>query len=128
MKYILVFLSLFSLSLVFGQSPQSFKYQAIVRDASSNPMANATVGIMINIFQDSCGGNGVYRESFIVTSNDYGLINLNIGNGVQLSPQPFSAITWSTGLFFIETAIDLNGTGSNHQFMRLDVSVSWFFF
>ena len=35
----------------------------------------------------------------------------------KLSPQPFSAISWSTGLFFIETAIDLNGTGSNHQFM-----------
>jgi hypothetical protein len=101
----------------YSQSPQSFKYQAIVRDASSNPMANATVGIMINIFQDSCGGNGIYRESFIVTSNNYGLINLNIGNGVQLSSQSFSAINWSTGLYFIETAIDLTGTGSNHQFM-----------
>ena len=28
----------------------------------------------------SCNGNDVYRESYVVTSNDYGLVNLLIGS------------------------------------------------
>lgn len=99
------------------QVPQFFKYQAILRDLSGQPIANSSVGMLINIFKDSCNGNDVYRESYVVTSNDYGLVNLQIGSGLQLSANAFSAINWSSGSFFIETSVDLTGSGSNHQFM-----------
>lgn len=99
------------------QVPQFFKYQAILRDLSGQPIANSSVGMLINIFKDSCSGNDVYRESYVVTSNDYGLVNLQIGSGLQLSANAFSAINWSSGSFFIETSVDLTGSGSNHQFM-----------
>ncbi|MDG2342970.1 MAG: tail fiber domain-containing protein, partial [Flavobacteriales bacterium] len=79
---------------------------------------------LINIFQDSCNGNDVYRESFIVSTNDYGLINLEIGSGIQLSVSPFSAINWSLGSYFIETSVDINGTGSNHLFMSCNQLLS----
>ncbi len=104
-------------SLSIAQSPHSFKYQAIVRDANGAAISNSSVGVMINIFQDSCNGNNVYRETFVVTSNDYGLINLNVGEGQMISPTPLGALNWSSGSFFIETAVDLTGAGSNFQYM-----------
>ena len=107
----------FSTCFLTAQSPHSFKYQAIIRDANGSAMINTSVGVMINLFQDSCNGNNIYRESFVVTSNNYGLINLNIGEGAQISPNSLGSINWATGPYFIETAIDLTGTGSNHQVM-----------
>ena len=107
-----------------AQSPHSFKYQAIVRDANGSAMINSSVGVMINLFQDSCNGNNIYRESFVVTSNNYGLINLNIGEGSQISPNSLGSINWATGPYFIETAIDLTGTGSNHQVMTCNQLLS----
>ena len=107
-----------------AQSPQSFKYQAVLRDINGQVIANSSVGVLINIFQDSCNGNDVYRESFIVSTNDYGLINLEIGSGIQLSVSPFSAINWSLGSYFIETSVDINGTGSNHLFMNCNQLLS----
>lgn len=107
-----------------AQSPQFFKYQAVLRDVSGQVVANSSVGILINIFQDSCNGNDVYRESFIVSTNDYGLINLEIGSGIQLSVSSFSAINWSLGPYFIETSVDINGTGSNHLFMNCNQLLS----
>ena len=114
-KVIFIYLILVSVSLQ-AQSPQSFKYQAVVRDASFQAIPNTSVSIMINIFSDSCSGNSVFRENFDVTTNDYGLVNLNIGEGLQISNSSFSSIDWSSGSYFIESALDLAGTG-NHTFM-----------
>jgi len=47
-----------------GQSPEGFKYQAVVRDASSNPMTDQAVGMQITIQQGSIGGAVVYQETF----------------------------------------------------------------
>ena len=105
------------ITILNAQSPHSFKYQAVVRDANGTAISNSPVGVMINIFQDSCNGNNVYRETFLVNSNDYGLINLNVGEGQMVSPTPLGALNWSSGSFFIETAIDLVGSGSNYQYM-----------
>ena len=87
-KVIFIYLILVSVSLQ-AQSPQSFKYQAVVRDASFQAIPNTSVSIMINIFSDSCSGNSVFRENFDVTTNDYGLVNLNIGEGLQISNSSF---------------------------------------
>ena len=113
----IIFISTILISLgLQAQSPQSFKYQAVVRDANFQAIPNTAVSIMINIFSDSCSGNSVFRETFSATTNDYGLVNLNIGEGVQISSSSFSSINWSTGSYFIESALDLAGTG-NHTFM-----------
>ena len=111
-----IFVLIYS-SSSFAQSPHSFKYQAVVRDANGAAISNSSVGVMINIYMDSCNGNNVYRETFVVTSNDYGLINLNVGEGQVISPTPIGALNWSSGSFFIETSIDLTGSGSNFQYM-----------
>lgn len=105
---------IFAISLP-GQNSGGFNYQAIVRDANQNVIANQTVGIRISILVESAGGLVVYQETFSPFSNDYGLINLEIGSGNVISGA-FEAIDWGNGPYFMETAMDISG-GTNYTVM-----------
>jgi hypothetical protein len=91
----------------FGQAPEGFKYQAVVRDAGNLILNNQAVGMQLTIQQGSIGGTAVYTETFIPTSNAYGLVNIEIGSGN--TTDDFSTIDWSAGPYFIETAVDITG-------------------
>ncbi len=99
----------------FGQAPEGFKYQAVVRDAGNTILNNQAVGLRMTIQQGAIGGTSVYSETFAPTTNGYGLVNLEIGNGIVTSGT-FATIDWSAGLYFIETAIDVTG-GTNYSVM-----------
>ena len=94
----------------FGQAPEGFKYQAVLRDAGNLILNNQAVGMRLTIQQGSLGGTAVYTETFAPTTNAYGLVNLEIGTGT--STDDFSSIDWSNGPYFMETAIDINGGAS----------------
>ncbi len=98
----------------FGQAPEGFKYQAVVRDAANTILANQAVGMRLTIQQGSMGGTAVYTETFSPTSNAYGLVNLEIGTGT--TTDDFSLIDWANGPYFIETAIDVTG-GTSYSVM-----------
>lgn len=104
-------LSLFAIVAIalnsYGQSPEGFKYQAIVRDAGNLILTNQTVGMRLAIKQGSSSGTTVYSETFTETTNAYGLVNLEIGTGT--TTHNFSTIDWANGPYFILTAIDLTG-------------------
>jgi hypothetical protein len=100
---------------LFGQPPQAFKYQAVVRDNSGNAVANKTVMIRVSLLQGSAGGSSVYSELHNPTTNQFGLANIIIGQGQQ--PQGvFSNINWAGSTFFLKIEIDING-GFNFQTM-----------
>ena len=107
----------------FGQAPEAFKYQAVIRDASGAILTNQAVGIQFTIRQGSINGSAVYTESHSSTTNTYGLVNLEIGNGA--STDDFTTIDWaSNGPFYIETAVDATGgtsysTMGTSQFMSV---------
>lgn len=92
----------------FGQAPEGFKYQAVVRDAGNTIINNQAVGVQMTIQQGSIGGTTVYQETFAPTTNTFGLVNLEIGTGSVVSGN-FSTIDWDNGPYFIETAIDVTG-------------------
>lgn len=100
-------LLLFSV-LAIAQSPQSFNYQAIVRDVSGNALVDQTVGVQISILQGSAGGTAVYVERVTPTTNDYGLINIQVGTGAVQSGT-FNTIDWANGPYFLKTEIDDTG-------------------
>lgn len=115
MKKLFLLLTFYAQLLIFlGQAPQSFNYQAVIRDSSNNIINNQSIGVQIAILQGNVNGNSVYTETFSETTNDYGLINLQLGSGV--STDDFNTISWENGPFFIETSIDVNG-GSNYLLM-----------
>ena len=97
---------------IYAQAPQSFKYQATARSNSGNLIINQQVGMQISIIQGSASGSSVYIETFTPTTNEFGLININIGTGN--SNNDFSAINWALGPYFIKIEMDVTG-GANYQ-------------
>lgn len=102
-----------AISGILAQSPQAFKYQAVARDASGNILKNQNVSMRISILQGSAIGTTVYKETHSETTNDFGLINLEIGNGTPVSGT-FSSIAWGTNDYFVKIEMDANG-GTSYQ-------------
>ena len=119
MMYQKIFLSLVAAAIFsfnsFGQAPESFNYQAVVRNAGNTILNNQVVGLRMTIQQGSIGGTTVYSETFSPTTNAYGLVNLQIGNGTVVSGT-FANVDWSAGPYFMETAVDVTG-GTNYSVM-----------
>lgn len=109
-KVLSFFLVVMAAASIWAQAPQSFKYQAVIRDGSGNLVANQSVNVRVTIHQGSSGGATVYQESFNPTTNQYGLVNLNIGAGTVLSGT-FNTIAWGGSSFYIQ--IEVN-TGSGY--------------
>lgn len=110
----LVLLSLF-IFMIFGvtaQAPESFKYQAVLRDDKGKVIDGSQVGIQISILQGSQSGTAVYVESFTPTTNGFGLINLNIGTG-SVTTGVFADIDWAVDSYFLRIGLDENG-GTNY--------------
>lgn len=101
-----------SIFLPFGQAgaqvPQSFKYQAVVRDGSGDIITDQQVGLQVSILQGSTSGTAVYVETHPPTTNGFGLINLKIGKGTVVSGD-FSMIDWGNDSYFIKIEIDATG-------------------
>ncbi|MGB6036122.1 MAG: collagen-like protein, partial [Cryomorphaceae bacterium] len=107
-KSILSFgLAFMSMIGLFAQSPDGFKYQAVLRDDASNILHDQPVGIQIEILSGDINGMVVYSETFDMSTNDYGLVNMEIGKGQ--TPDDFAAIDWSAGNHFIRISVDPEG-------------------
>lgn len=109
-KYLMLATLMFSLTL-FGQSPEKFTYQSIIRDGDSKLVALTTVGMQISIHQSTADGIVIYSEVHNPTSNINGLVTVEVGAGS--SNDDFTVIDWTNGPFFIQTEIDPSG-GSNY--------------
>ncbi len=105
-----------------AQAPEGFNYQAVVRDASNATLNNQAIGMRLSIKQGSASGTSVYIETFSVTSNAFGLVNLEIGSGAIVAGN-FSTINWANGPYFMETAVDNTG-GTTYAVMGTSQLVS----
>ena len=103
---ILFFLT--GLSVTWAQSPLSFQYQAVVRDAAGDIVENQLVGIQITLHQSTANGVIVFQETHTPTTNEFGLITLEIGAGSNISGS-IMAVDWSAGPYFIEVELDPTG-------------------
>ena len=117
-KQLFTFLSLLFILCysVKAQSPERIKYQAVIRDASSNNiLAEQNVGMLIKVIQGSITGTVIYEEAHNLTTNTFGLVNLEIGGGT-INLGSFTNIDWGNGPFFIETSVDKDG-GTNYSIL-----------
>lgn len=110
-KYFLI-IALLICGVNFAQSPEKMTYQAIVRNADGNLLANTAVGVQISVLKTTSSGASVYVETHTPTTNANGLITLEIGNGSVVSGS-FSTIDWSSDTYFIKTETDIDG-GANY--------------
>ncbi len=109
--YTFIVASLISMSTI-GQAPKLMSYQAVVRDASNNLVTSSSVGMQISILQGSLGGTASYVEIHTPSSNQNGLVSIEIGSGTIVSGD-FPTIDWANGPYFIKTETDPTG-GTNY--------------
>ncbi|MFB6318398.1 FISUMP domain-containing protein [Saccharicrinis sp. FJH54] len=98
--------------IIFAQVPEKMTYQAVIRNIDNELVSNQTVGIQITILKESADGVAVYTETQNPTTNENGLVSIDIGGGT--TSDIFSDIDWSTGVYFIKTEIDPEG-GNNYS-------------
>ncbi|WP_430931186.1 hypothetical protein [Saccharicrinis sp. 156] len=111
-----ILIALLGLVLLFpcmtlAQAPEKLSYQAVARDAGNNLINNTTVGMRISILQGTVSGSAVYVETHTPTTNDNGLVSVEIGAGI--TTHIFTSINWADGPYFIKTETDPEG-GSNY--------------
>jgi len=100
-----VTLFLVSALTLLSQTPTTFNYQAVLRDADGIIKSDANVSIELEIHQGTETGTIVYSELHNTTTNEFGLVNLEIGS---VTPATFATIDWSAGPYFVEVIV--NGT------------------
>ncbi len=87
----------------FAQTPTTFNYQAVLRDASGGVLANQQVEIGVTLLQGSVTGTEVFTETHSVSTNNFGLANLQIGS---VNTTGMENIDWSAGPYFIQISVD----------------------
>jgi hypothetical protein len=124
MKRVVLFLFLvfISGSLIFAQAPKAFKYQAIARDDAGNVLSNRNISVAVEILKGSPQGEMSYAEVHEVQTNAFGLINLEIGNGIEKRGE-LTNVDWSSGDYFISLAMDMSG-GRNFKAMGVSQLLS----
>lgn len=99
---------IFVCSSIFAQLPQKMSYQAVIRNSENALVVNQRIGMQVSILQASANGTVVYTETQTPTTNNHGLVSIEIGNEAG-----FDAINWADDIYFIETNIDPTG-GTNY--------------
>ena len=106
--FLLVTLTLVSITILIAQVPQAFKYQAMARDEAGDILSNWNISLRVSIVQGGQDGQLIYSETHQVTSNIYGMINLVIGEG-SVKRGEFESIKWGTSSHSIKMEMDTRG-------------------
>jgi hypothetical protein len=119
MKKISLFITLVALGIssIFSQAPQTFNYQATLRDNSGQLLISAPVTLRISILRDGAWGESVYSEIHYITTSSQGIINLKVGAGSTVDN--FENINWSSGHYFMKVEVD-PAAGNNFVIMGVN--------
>ncbi len=86
----------------------------MARNSTGVAITNQNIGLQIRLLQGSSSGTAVYTETFNVTSNNIGLLNVIVGTGTTVDN--FSTINWANSPYFIEISMDITG-GTSYAIM-----------
>jgi hypothetical protein len=111
MRNTLLFLSILCSSCLFAQTPAKFNYQAVARDNAGNPLSNKLISLRISVLNSSPTGTEVYKETFLVSTNEFGHFNLAVGTGIPVTGS-FNAINWDVEEKYLKVEMDAIG-GTN---------------
>ncbi len=94
------------LSFTFSQIPQQFNFQGVARD--NGAVITGTVSLQISIHQGTPAGPVVFRERHFPVTNNAGVFNVLVGQGMLVTGT-ISSIDWTNGPFFLQTELDPTG-------------------
>jgi hypothetical protein len=85
-------------------------YKALIKDNNGNVVANTSITIQFTVLQGLVETN-VYQETHSTTTDENGIVIINIGEGTPISGT-FSAIDWSSDDHFLNVKIDIEQDNS----------------
>ncbi|MFT3676002.1 MAG: hypothetical protein QM781_08910 [Chitinophagaceae bacterium] len=101
---------LLSVAVAKAQAPLAISYQGVARNANGTAYASQQINVRFSIHTGTPDGTVEYRETRSITTNQFGLFNVQIGSagasGIQGS---FTGISWSEGNKFLQTEISISG-------------------
>jgi len=90
-----------------AQSNEAFSFQGIILDNNGNPKGNQMIEMTSQIADSSNGQNIIYSEVHDIVTNDKGLFDIAIGNGVAIDGE-FADIDWLSYIPYIQVTYNLN--------------------
>lgn len=115
-KTIFLFICIILAVSTQAQTPQVMKYQAVARDINGDLLVNQAVSVKISILSGGPMGALQYSEVHDVLTNEFGLINLEVGNAPLVLFGVFEAIPWGADSHFLKVEMDPSG-GSSYVLM-----------
>ena len=121
MKKTLLFLAFILSTFSFAQT-NGITYQAVIYSANGEsvpginnanaPLANRKICLEFSIVDDF--SQTEYQEKIIVTTDDYGMVNLIIGTGIQTGgyANSFESIVWNSAKKYLKVSLDQSGNCS----------------
>ena len=120
MKKIFLTITAFVVTLLaVAQSPNLLNYQGVARNAVGNVLPSQPVGLRLSILSGSPTGAVVYQETRNVTTNAFGLFNVQVGSpGAITTIGTIAGINWTafgagSGTKYLQVEIDAVG-GTNY--------------
>ena len=95
-------------TVVFAQAPQLLNYQAVVRNASGQPVTTGNVKLRFTIHDGSSTGPTVFTEVQTVVPNQFGLVTPSVG----AVNNNLATVNWGGGAKHLQVEVDIAG-GSN---------------
>jgi hypothetical protein len=95
-----------------SQAPEKISYQAIIRNSSNQLLINQNIGMRVGVLQGSMTGSVMYSEIHNTTTNQNGLVSIEIGTGNVLTGT-FASIDWANGPYYVQIETDPTG-GTNY--------------
>lgn len=93
-----------------AQAPNSINYQGVARNAAGLPYANQPLNVKLTVRTGAPAGGVEYSETRPVTTNAFGLFNLQVGSaGATINYGTFATINWQQGIKYLQTEISMNG-------------------
>ena len=122
MKNLLIlFFTIFGLTLSAQQEapPQGINYQAVVYSDNGNNQPglnspgqvlwNEDIGVQFSILSGSATGTVIYKETHVTSTDEFGMFDLVIGQGLVQGTQSFNMIDWGSGYHFLKVEVDKTG-------------------
>jgi hypothetical protein len=120
MKKILLTLAGFIVTLLaVAQAPNLLNYQGVARNSVGNVLPSQPIGLRLSILSGGPTGPAVYTETRNVTTNAFGLFNVQVGSpGAITTTGTIAGINWTafgvgSGTKYLQVEIDPIG-GTNY--------------
>ncbi|MBL7943662.1 MAG: hypothetical protein JNM00_12895 [Flavobacteriales bacterium] len=102
--------SLFITASVLSQiAPTAFNYQAALRNADGTVMENMNVTIRLSARNGSVNGPINYQETHVVSTGDFGIVNVPFGNGLPVSGS-WANLAWTDFHYYLQVEVN-SGAG-----------------